>query len=219
MKFDHKLLPEASIVAEMVDGKRHYLTPEGNKYPSITTVLSKMSADSIAQWRANVGEEKANQISSAAARRGTKVHELAEAYVLGKSVENPMPLHVEMFKPIQKFLDEKVGTIYGCEIGLYSDRLKVAGRCDLVCSIGGVPTIVDFKTASKPKKESYITNYFYQATAYGMMVKERHKLPVESICILISVQGEGMQVFHKPMIDYKLPLIEYLVSIGHLTRP
>ena len=47
--------------AEMVDGKRMYLTPEGFKFPSVTTVISnnreKMAG--IAKWRARVGEKAA----------------------------------------------------------------------------------------------------------------------------------------------------------------
>ena len=69
---DHKL------ERVVVDGKRHYVTPEGNKYPSVTTVLSSLSAEGIAQWRARVGHEEAKKISTQASRRGTAVHTLAE---------------------------------------------------------------------------------------------------------------------------------------------
>ena len=49
-----------------VDGKRHYTTPNGDRYPSVTTVLSSMSAEGIAAWRARVGTEEANRISTQA---------------------------------------------------------------------------------------------------------------------------------------------------------
>ena len=60
---------------------RKYFTPEGNAYPSITTVLSILSKDSIMRWRKRVGEEEANKISHQAATRGTSVHKLAEDYL------------------------------------------------------------------------------------------------------------------------------------------
>ena len=54
--------------AEMVDGKRMYLTPEGFKFPSVTTVISKNAKKmaGIARWRARVGEAKANAKSARA---------------------------------------------------------------------------------------------------------------------------------------------------------
>ena len=50
------------MVAEMVEGKRMYMTPEGFKFPSVTTVISnnKEKMAGIARWRARVGEKKAN---------------------------------------------------------------------------------------------------------------------------------------------------------------
>ena len=42
---------------------RKYLSPDGHKFPSITTVLGVLSRASIAAWRARVGEEEANRVS------------------------------------------------------------------------------------------------------------------------------------------------------------
>ena len=41
--FDHVGLDPIEMNAEMIDGKRYYLTPSGNQYPSITTVISNNS--------------------------------------------------------------------------------------------------------------------------------------------------------------------------------
>ena len=38
--FTHKELVPLDMKAEMVEGKRLYLTPSGNHYPSVTTVIS-----------------------------------------------------------------------------------------------------------------------------------------------------------------------------------
>ena len=60
--FNHvnEILP-IEMKAEMIDGKRYYVTPTGGKYPSITTVISNNSAKqaSLAKWRARVGKEAA----------------------------------------------------------------------------------------------------------------------------------------------------------------
>ena len=63
------------------NGKRLYVTPDGEKYPSVTTVLSDYKKDAIIQWRKRVGEQQANKISTQASRRGTKVHKLCEDYL------------------------------------------------------------------------------------------------------------------------------------------
>ena len=70
------------INTEMVDGKRYYVSPSGEKYPSITTVISNNSKKQagLAKWRARVGKKKAAAITAKSARRGTRYHKLVEDY-------------------------------------------------------------------------------------------------------------------------------------------
>ena len=81
--FDHVALstklPE--ITTQTIKGKRFYVTPEGKKYPSITTVLSGRNNEGIVRWRESVGNDVANQIMRQAASRGTAVHNLVENYL------------------------------------------------------------------------------------------------------------------------------------------
>ena len=53
---------------------RLYETPTGQRYPSVTTVLSAYNKKAIFEWRQRVGEEQANRISRKASGRGTKLH-------------------------------------------------------------------------------------------------------------------------------------------------
>ena len=83
--FNHmplQAIPE--VHTESIKGKRFYVTPDGNKYPSITTVLSGRNAEGLIKWRERVGNDVANQIMRTAAKRGTAVHELAENYLKNK---------------------------------------------------------------------------------------------------------------------------------------
>ena len=79
---------------------RRYFTPDGNAYPSITTVLGVLSKEGIIAWRQRVGEEEANKISRQAATRGTAVHKLAEdiwiIYQIGARVQCQQTLHPSM---------------------------------------------------------------------------------------------------------------------------
>ena len=75
--FNHVGSELQDLLTENIDGKRHYVTPNGS-YISITTLLSNLSKDGIQKWRERVGEEEANRISTKASRQGTAVHALCE---------------------------------------------------------------------------------------------------------------------------------------------
>lgn len=187
-----------------IDGKRHYVSPTGEKYPSVTTVLSTLSASGIQEWRNRVGNEAANKISTQASRRGTAVHLLAERYLRNETDWNrdAMPANIATFKGIKDYLDKWCDTVYANEIMLYSDDLRTAGQCDMVGRIHGIRTIGDFKTAKKAKKEEWIKNYIYQCTAYALMLYEREGVWCPQICVMIATDEDGLQVFLKRTSDY-----------------
>ena len=62
--FKHAPVSLPEIKAKTTDGVRLYETPEGNKYPSITTVLSVRNKQGLFEWRKRVGEDVANHIAS-----------------------------------------------------------------------------------------------------------------------------------------------------------
>jgi genome maintenance exonuclease 1 len=213
MPFNFIDVPELnfSIEREEKDGKRLYKVPSGALYPSVTTVLSEMNKKVIVEWRNRVGAEEANRISGKASTRGTKIHKLCEDYILGKPIEKLNPLHKEMFNQLRKKLDECVNNIHGLESKLYSDRLKLAGTVDLIAEYDGELSVIDFKTSSKLKKESYILNYFYQTTIYSLMFEELTSLKAKQLVIMIAVEGETHpQIFIKKRKDYINPLLEFL---------
>ena len=67
---------------ETIDGKRHYCLPNGKKVPSVTTILDKTksqeSRDALSNWKKRVGEQQAQQITTEAANRGTRMHTYLE---------------------------------------------------------------------------------------------------------------------------------------------
>ena len=136
------------LVAETSKSGRVYTTPDGNKFPSITTVLSILSEEGIAKWRARVGEEEANRVSLKASGRGTLVHEIVEDYLNNKDTSSYMPHIQQSLKNIKPILDNNIDKIYALEVPLYSKHLGVAGRVDCVGVFNGVPSIIDFKTSS-----------------------------------------------------------------------
>lgn len=194
-----------------VNGKRFYKTPEGLLYPSVTTITSQHGKDKILEWRKRVGEEEANRVSARASGRGTRVHKLCENYLNNEDdfARNTMPDALVMFKSIQPILDQYVNNIHALEIPLYSNHLKVAGRVDCIAEFDGKISIIDFKTASKPKEVKWILNYFMQCAAYAVMYEERTGIPVPRIVIVIAVDNESPQIFVKKRDEYIGEFIKY----------
>ena len=203
-----KKLKPLSSVTNADTGKRTYLTPDGQHLPSVTTVLSIMNRDAIAKWRQNVGEEEANRVSRHASGRGTSVHLMCEKYLQNDSHDG-MPDAKSMFNTIRPLLNN-INKIQYQEQGLYSTKLGVAGSVDCIAEYEGVLSVIDFKTASKPKKEEYIENYFLQTTAYALMYEELIGTPINQIVILIAVDGREPQVFKKNPADYINRLVEVI---------
>jgi len=192
------------------DTGRFYKTPTGELYPSVTTVTGLFGKDAIKQWRARVGDEEANRVSSQAATRGTRIHQLCEDYLNNDDIDSSKYTldDVENFKELKPELDNNIDNIHLQEQRLYSDYLKIAGTVDCVAEWKGKLSIVDFKTARKAKNRDYILNYFCQATAYAIMYEERFNIPVSRIVILISVDNEPPQIFEDRRDNYIKPLID-----------
>lgn len=196
---------------EEINGKRYYISPQGKRLPSVTTFLGHFKKDSIQAWRKKVGEEEANRISSKAARRGTKFHSLMESYLGNEQnflTEDIMPDMKQAFHDMVPTLD-RIDNIHYIETMLYSEILGLAGQVDCIAEFDGVPSIIDFKTSNKPKREEWITNYFEQCTCYSLMYEEMTEVKAKQIVVLISVDGEMQpQVFVKNRKDYVPGLAE-----------
>ena len=187
---------------------RHYVDPEGNQYPSITTVLSILSREAIQKWREKVGEEEANRISRVASSRGTKIHNIIEKYIANDSeyLSGEMPHNIQTFKDIQPYIDSNLSKVYSIEAPLYSKHLGVAGRVDCVGVWNGKDSIIDWKTSRKEKKKEWISNYFMQAAAYAIMWEERTGRPIKQL--VVAIAGDtGPQIFIEDRDNWTAELI------------
>lgn len=197
---DLELLQE-SMTRVQEDGRRFYETPEGQRYPSVTTVTGLLTRDHIKLWRERVGAEEANKISSVAARRGTKMHSLFEQYLRQEETlvfENI--LDESMFNAVQPVLDEI--TPIALEAGMWSDSLQMAGQVDCVGIWDNELCIIDFKTSAKYKEEYMADPWFHQMTAYAIMVEELTGEVVDDIVAIVAVDGGGVQIFDADPLDY-----------------
>jgi len=220
LTFKHKKgVKLAEIKATNVDGVRLYETPEGNKYPSMTTVLSVRNKQGLVEWRKRVGEEVANYIARTAAARGTAVHHMCEDYINNMSWNYPLDwakhkknfLPYTLFKQLRNSVLQKVNNIYAQECGLYSDKYRVAGRVDCVAEYNGIPTIIDFKTSTKERTDEWNESYYIQATGYAEMFEERTGIEIKQIAILVVTADGVVQEFVKDKTEY-LPLLQDTIN-------
>jgi CRISPR/Cas system-associated exonuclease Cas4 (RecB family) len=195
------------LVVENGANGRRYLSPEGNKYPSITTVLGVLSKAGIAAWRARVGDEEANKISHRASTRGTAVHDIVEKYLDNEELPEVLPHITASLSNLKPSLS-RIGRIFAQESPLYSKHLGVAGRVDCVGEYDGVPSIIDFKTSKKIKKKEWITSYFMQAAAYAIMWEERTGMPITNLVIIMDVDNESHQIYVEHLDNWTEKLFE-----------
>ena len=193
-KFIHYNIPDCKQIN--ADGKRVYQTPDGQKYPSVTTVLSAIPNPFLAAWKERVGKDAAAAISSKAASRGTRIHTAAEKYLLGEEFTWKMTEGEtkEMFRNLCPVLDE-FDEIHALEQRLWCDRLRVAGSVDCIAKIADEMYVVDFKTSSRYKNREDIDTYFMQAAAYAMMWYARTGIVVAKSRIIITTQDDGILVY------------------------
>ena len=196
MEFVHETIDLGynDLVADTQPSGRTYVDPDGNRYPSITTVLSILNEEELAAWRKRVGDAEANKIGNRAAARGTQVHNIIEKYLLNEDITDFLPHVRQSLGNLRPILTRSIGRIFGLEAPLYSRYLGLAGRVDCVAEWEGVPSIIDFKTSRRPKKHEKIPNYFAQMAGYAVMWEERTGMPITNTVIVMDVDD------HEPII-------------------
>ena len=116
-------------------------------------------------------------------------------------------LHYCLFKQLRDEALKNINNIYAQEAGLYSDKYKVAGRVDCIAEYKNILSIIDFKTSSKERTDSWNENYYIQGSAYAEMFEERTGIKTEQVVILVVTEDGTVQEFVKNKKDY-LPMLE-----------
>ena len=171
-----------SINRETINGERRYATPDGEKLPSVTTVLSatapKEKLEALNEWRKRVGPKRAQEITTEAAGRGTRMHKWLEDYVKTGQIGTPgsNPYSIQSHKMAETIIYQglsKCNEFWGTEVPLYFPKIY-AGTTDLVGIHDGDEAIMDHKQTNKPKKREWIEDYFLQLAAYANAHNEVH---------------------------------------------
>lgn len=190
-KFNYK-----ELTRNQVNGKRLYSCPDGHHVASVTTILDKTKPlekrQALAEWKKRVGEEKAQQITTEAAGRGTRMHKYLEDYVINGEINSPgsNPYSHQSHKMASTIINEglkNINEVWGVEVSLYYPGLY-AGTTDGVGLHLNEESIFDYKQSNKPKKEEYIEDYYLQLTAYALAHNEIYGTNINKGVILMCVK-------------------------------
>ena len=213
--FLHKFVELPNLTEEYVDGGRYYKTPEGNLYPTVTTILSRLPNESLKEWQNRVGEQEAKKISAISARRGKNLHKVCERYLLNeeKPTRGHMPDVSFMFLELRKHID-RIDEVYAVEAPLYSDQYKFAGRCDAIGTFDGYPAIIDFKTTKSEADSSMdkVKKYFMQLSAYSLAYEERTGVKINLGVLLFASAETESSCIPANLTKYKTQFISLLTS-------
>lgn len=187
-----------ALTRKQVEGKRLYSTPDGVAVPSVTTILDKTKPEekrqALANWKKRVGVEKAQQITTEAANRGTRLHTYLEHYVLDDVLKEKgtNPFSWASHRMAEVVIEQglcNVDEYWGMEVPLYFPQIY-AGTTDCVGVHNGAPAIMDFKQSNKPKKEEWIDDYKLQLCAYAEAHNEVYGSEIQKGVILMAVKPE-----------------------------
>ena len=124
MKWNKKYNYPKSI-RSLINDERHYDIGK-EKLPSVTTILSATKSDeakeSIARWKAKVGENEATRVRDTAASRGSNMHLHLERYILGTGHKDLTDEGQVAGDMAQVIIDKglcDVSEIWGSEVTLY----------------------------------------------------------------------------------------------------
>jgi hypothetical protein len=166
-RFQYK---ECKQINDPVTRKRVYATPDGEKLPSVTTILSATKdMTHLNEWKKRVGEEKAQQIVTEASGVGTAMHANLERFLCGiERQPGNNPVHVQANKMADVIIENglsKMSEVWAMEQSLYFPGLY-SGTTDLIGVHEGEPVIADHKQTNKPKKAEWVEDYYLQLMAY-----------------------------------------------------
>ena len=237
-----KLIKESyNRILEVSDDAKQITLPDsryyrrnGEYYPSVTYVLGYYpKGKHFEDWLKKVGYS-ADYIARKAAEEGTEVHEMAERYLLGEELNfldhNMKPQYNpdvwRMFLRFVEFWETYNPKLIETEVHLFSDKLKVAGTCDLVCEIEDQLWVIDLKTSNNLQ-----TTYDLQAAIYSQMYEECYGKKVDRTGILWlksskrkgakdKFQGKGWEMYEsKRTQEENLNIFQNVRTLFDLENP
>jgi hypothetical protein len=206
----------------------------GLYYPSITTILQCYPrGPHFENWLKQVGFAS-NHIVKKAAEEGTQVHEMCEQYLEGEELNFLSPTGQPLYNPtvwqmfirFVDFWETHKPTLIETEVHLFSDKLKVAGTCDLVIELNGERWILDLKTSNHLH-----TTYDLQTAVYAQCYMECFEKKIDRCGVLWlksskrkanpdKLSGKNWEIVEsKRSIEENLEIFQHVKFIFDLENP
>lgn len=194
-KFDYIELNDETLP----NGVRHYVTPDGERLASVTTILSATKDMTILNaWRERVGEETANREVREAVNVGKLMHTNVERYILGMDRERKSNIvHALAYDMAENIINRGLvfcDEIWGVEIPLWYPS-AYAGRSDLIGVWKGKPSIMDHKNSKKIKKREWLDDYLLQGCAYALAHNQLFDTDIKQVVIFMSARDLSYETF------------------------
>jgi len=214
-KFQYKACKQ---INDTITKKRVYLTPDGERLPSVTTILSATKdMTALNEWKKRVGEQKAREITTEAAGVGTAMHANLERFIVGLQRQpGNNPVHVQANKMADVIIDKglrDVNEVWAMEQSLYFPGLY-SGTTDLVAVYKDNPSVCDYKQTNKPKKEEWVEDYKIQLVAYILAHNEVYKTDIREGHVFMCSRAFEYQQFDLWPDDFNKYQDMWLTKVG-----
>jgi len=193
-------------INDPVTRKRVYQTPDGERLPSVTTILgATKDMTALNEWRNRIGHAKAQQITTEAAGVGTAMHANLERFLVGEQRQpGNNPVHVQANKMADIIIENginKMSEVWAMEQSLYFPGLY-SGTTDLIGVHEDEPAVCDHKQTNKPKKAEWVDDYYLQLTAYILAHNEVYKTNIRKGVIFMCSRDLQYQQFTLESKDF-----------------
>lgn len=201
MALSLQLLPTYQAKTLRTNGQRYFVDQRGQRLPSVSSILNQTKPpedrDALMRWRDRLGAVEANRVASTASRRGVQLHKHVRHFLLDQAIACS-----EAAQPYWNSLEpvlQRIETVRLVEGFVYHDDLSYAGRVDCVVQLDGVPCIVDWKTADRPKETvERLYDGPLQLAAYCGAVNHTYAseaLHIRHAALIVAVPDQPAEVF------------------------
>jgi ATP-dependent exoDNAse (exonuclease V) beta subunit len=201
MALSLQLLPAYQAKTLRTNGQSYFVDQRGQRLPSVSSILNQTkppeAREALMRWRDRLGADEANRVASTASRRGVQLHKHVRHFLLEQAIacsEAAQPYWTSLEPVLQR-----IETVRLVEGFVYHDDLAYAGRVDCVVQLDGVPCIVDWKTADRPKESvERLYDGPLQLAAYCGAVNHTYAaedLHIRHAALIVAVPNHPAEVF------------------------
>jgi hypothetical protein len=184
------------------DNRHYYISPEGEKYPSITSILHSFPNPGIEIWKSKTPNWQ--EIQNESFEVGTELHKMIECYLKNEYVPLESKRSIDLFNNLFPELN-KINNIRCQEAYLYEPNLRISGATDCIAEYDGILSVIDFKQARKVKIEKYVktSGYYLQITGYAKMFEYCTGIKIDDGVIMIADWNGGINIHKIKIKDYE----------------